>query len=259
MSIKKVFDKKGFVVVPKVLKKDQIDQIKDIAHKIFQKFSKKKSWDDLLFHQDIAKLRRKNPEKFSFLYNTLQSNIRLKSIAQNDLIINNIKKILKINEYNISHSICHMRIDSFFDEKNSYDWHQERSYYPMNERGNGIVVWIALTDIDESIGPLHALQESHHEGFRDSKKNKKIKNYSTQYLIKESLLNKYKNKVVKFCINEGDAIFMNMNTFHKSGKNYSNRFRLSIVSRYHDNSKNDFRAFYDMGNYLYSKIKKSDL
>ena len=40
-----------------------------------------------------------------------------------------------------------MRIDSFIDQRNSYDWHQERSYYPMNEDGNGIVVWIALSKI----------------------------------------------------------------------------------------------------------------
>ena len=46
-----------------------------------------------------------------------------------------------------------------------------------------------------------------------------------------------------------------MNSFHRSGKNMSNKFRLSFVARYHDNSKDDFRPFYDTGNYNYSKMK----
>jgi ectoine hydroxylase-related dioxygenase (phytanoyl-CoA dioxygenase family) len=87
----------------------------------------------------------------------------------------------------------------------------------MNEDGNGVVVWIALKDINKKIGPSHALSESHREGFMHSKKLR-IKNYSTQYPIKDNLLSKYQDKLEKFCINAGDKIFMNMNTFHKSGK-----------------------------------------
>jgi hypothetical protein len=58
---------------------------------------------------------------------------------------------------------------------------------------------------------------------------------------------------------QGDAIFMDMRTFHCSGFNTSENFRLSIVSRYHDNSKQDFRPFYGSGNYDFHKLKNSDL
>ena len=61
------------------------------------------------------------------------------------------------------------------------------------------------------------------------------------------LIDKYKKGRYKACN------FMNMHTFHKSGKNYSNKFRLIVA---HDNSKGDFRPFYDTGKYNYSKIKK---
>ena len=256
MNIRDKFLKFGYVIVPKVYDTLETNSIKDIAAKIFS--GSRKNWNSKVFNKKIAILRKKNPEKFSYLYNTLQSNILLKKLASNRNVINNIKKILNIDESNISHSICHMRIDSFVDDRNSYDWHQERSYYPQNEDGNGIVVWIALMDIKKNLGPLHALKGSHHEGFVKSKKIKK-KNYSTQHKISDTLIEKYKDKLKVFELNEGDAIFMNMNTFHRSGKNNSKKFRLSIVSRYHDNSKYDFRPFYDTGNYFYSKMKNSDL
>ena len=99
----------------------------------------------------------------------------------------------------------------------------------MNEDGNGIVVWIALSKISNSIGPLHALKGSHKEGFINPSTIKK-KNHSTQHKIPKQIIDKYKSNLKVFNLNPGDAIFMNMNTFHKSGKNKSNKFRLSIVT-----------------------------
>jgi len=258
VNIKNKFVKDGYVVVPKVLNTKEINYIKKISSKIFGKFyKKKKNWDSLSFNRYLAQIRKKTPENFSYFYNTLQSNINLKKIASNKKVINNIKNILKIDDSNVSHSICNMRIDSFIDQRNSYDWHQERSYYPMNEDGNGIFVWIALSKISNNIGPLHALRGSHKEGFVIPSTSKK-KNHSIQHKIPNQIIDKYKSNVEVFNINAGDAIFMHMNTFHKSGKNKSNKFRLSIVARYHDNSKDDFRPFFDTGNYFYSRIKNSE-
>ncbi len=259
MSIKNKFKRDGYVVVNKVLSKVDVAKLKNISSKILGKFYKKKaSWNCKHFNKYLFDIRNKNPEAFSFLYNTLQSNIFLKKIASNDVILKNINYLLKIKDNNISHSICHMRVDSFGDDRNTYDWHQERSYYPQNEDGNGIVVWIALQDIKKKLGPLNALKGSHKAGFVKYKTFKK-KNFSTQKKIPVKIIDKYKKGLVEFNIKAGSAIFMNMHTFHKSGKNYSNKFRLSIVARYHDNSKGDFRPFYDTGKYNYSKIKNSDL
>ena len=243
MNLKNKFQRNGYVVVPNVLNINDIRLIKDISSKIFgRKYKNSARWSSVDFNKYLAKLRKKNPKNFSYLYNTLQSNINLKKIASNKKITTTIEKILGIKEHNISHSICTMRIDSFIDERNSYGWHQERSYYPMNEDGNGVFIWIALMDISKELGPLHIMKESHKEGFIKPITTKK-NNSSTQHLIPKKIINKYQNNLETFEIKKGDAIFVNMNSFHRSGKNISNKFRLSIVARYHDNSKDDFRPF----------------
>ena len=60
-------------------------------------------------------------------------------------------------------------------------------------------------------------------------------------------------------MNPGDAFFMSMNTFHRSGKNLSKVFRLSVIARYHDTTKDDFRAYADLGKYRYHKITNKEL
>ena len=55
-------------------------------------------------------------------------------------------------------------------------------------------------------------------------------------------LNKYKKSVKSIRIKAGDAIFCNMNTFHKSGKNISGLFRVSFISRFHDSQSDDFNS-----------------
>jgi ectoine hydroxylase-related dioxygenase (phytanoyl-CoA dioxygenase family) len=265
-KLRNSFLSNGYVIVKKILSKDDINLVKSFSAEILSDFSKYtemkslnyKCWNDPEFTKKIMKFRKNYREFFSFFYDTVQSNIILKRICSKSSIVKNIKKILDISVNKISHSIAILRMDGPDDPRNIYDWHQERSYYPMNEDGNGIVVWIPLVNIEEKIGPLQAAIGSHKEGFLEPKIFKK-KGFSTQKKVPSQYIKKYQNKLISIKLNAGDAIFMHMNTFHRSGKNLSNLFRLSIVSRYHDVSKKDFRPFADLGNYKYHNLNFSKI
>ena len=202
--------------------------------------------------------RKKNPKIFSYYYDLVQSNIILKKITTNNKILNNISKLLKISINSISHSNVMVRMDGPEDSRNTYDWHQERSYYQINNKYGGIFVWIALVDINEKIGPLELIPSSHKYGFiKPIPKKKKLG--SLQNKVPINYIKENKDNIVSVKIKAGDAIFCDMNTFHKSGLNKSGLFRLSLISRFHDSNSDDFRSYSDPGNYNYHLLKKTDI
>ena len=194
--------------------------------------------------------RKKYPKLFSYYYDLIQTNITLKKITTKEIILKNVSKLMKIDINSVSHSNAMIRLDGPSDDKNTYDWHQERSYYKMNSKSGGIFVWIALVDMVQEVGPLEICTGSHKSGFIKPKVSKK-KNGSLQNIVSTFYLNKYKKKVKSIKMNAGDAIFCNMNTFHKSGKNISGLFRMSFISRFHDSHADDFNSYSDPGNYNY--------
>jgi hypothetical protein len=265
-KLQKRFLSEGYVVIKNVLNYNDLILAKTFISEILNDFKKYtkiesvsyKSWGDKKFTKKLMTFRKNHRELFSFFYDTVQSNIILKRISSKNNIVRNIKNILNISSNKISYSNSILRMDGPDDPRNIYDWHQERSYYPMNEDGNGIVVWIPIVNISKKIGPLQAAIGSHKEGFLEPKIIKK-KGFSTQKKVPSKFIEKYKSKIKSIKLNAGDAIFMHMNTFHRSGKNLSDLFRLSIVSRYHDVSKKDFRAFADLGNYKFHSFTLSSI
>jgi ectoine hydroxylase-related dioxygenase (phytanoyl-CoA dioxygenase family) len=201
-QLKNFYLHNGYVVVKKVLTKEEINIVKKFSSEIlsdFQKFTKikflnYKSWSSTKFTKKMMTFRKNYREVFSFFYDTVQANIYLKKIASKNTIIKNIERILDLSEKRISHSNAILRMDGPEDSRNTYDWHQERSYYPMNAEGNGIVVWIALVNINEKIGPLQAAIGSHKEGFLEPKIIKK-KNFSTQKKVPRRFIKKFQNRI----------------------------------------------------------------
>ena len=260
-----IYKKNGFVIVKNVLSKNDINSILKMITYNLNFFKKKntkkfelKSWSNKKFTNKLMNFRNKNPKLFSYFYDLVQSNIILKKITTNDKIIKNISKLLKINVNSISHSNVMVRMDGPEDVRNTYGWHQERSYYLINNKDGGIFVWIALIDMVEDVGPLELIVSSHRYGYIKPKVHKK-KLGSIQNNIPLKYINKNRKKIISAKIKAGDAIFCNMNTFHKSGSNKSGLFRLSLISRFHDSKADDFKSYSDPGNYRFHSYNKLDI
>ena len=57
-------------------------------------------------------------------------------------------------------------MDAPLDTRNALRWHQERSFFLMNDDGlRGIVAWVPLTDVPPELGPLWVCPRSHTAGF----------------------------------------------------------------------------------------------
>jgi ectoine hydroxylase-related dioxygenase (phytanoyl-CoA dioxygenase family) len=266
MSLKK-FNKNGFIIKKNVLSKKDINLLVKMISFNLNRFKKKTltnvnilSWKNKTFTRKIMFFRKQYPKLFSYYYDLIQTNVTLKKITSKEIILKNVAKLMKIDINSVSHSNSMIRLDGPSDDKNIYGWHQERSYYKMNNRSGGIFVWIALVDMTKEIGPLEVCSGSHKSGFIKPNVKRK-KNGSLQNILPAFYLNKYKKSVKSIRIKAGDAIFCNMNTFHKSGKNISGLFRMSFISRFHDSHSDDFNSYSDPGNYNYHpynnlKLKK---
>lgn len=94
---------------------------------------------------------------------------------------------------------------------------------------NGITCWIPLQDVDEDLGPLEVVPNSHtlgpleHEG------------------VPPLLINKSGFDYVSVPMNIGDALFFHTMLIHRSGNNVTeDRIRISLHLRYNDANEPSF-------------------
>lgn len=244
------YKKNGFVIIRKFVSKKKIEILKNILANIFKNrisfynlnnFNKLKlDWNSKLFNQEIYSIRNNHPEIFSKVYNDIKNNSHLIEILNEKKIINTASFLLNTKPKYVWNGEYMMRMDSPNDKRNNLGWHQELYYYKKQTLNgdNGIIVWIAVSNIiNEHNGAVQVCKSSHKEGAVSTHPkiakvavNKKFK--SITYSVPKKFIKKYKPISIKMKI--GDIIFMNMKTFHRSGKNSSKFFRLSTVSRLFD-------------------------
>jgi ectoine hydroxylase-related dioxygenase (phytanoyl-CoA dioxygenase family) len=240
-----IFENSGYIILKKIIKKKKIHQIQKTIFnraKIYLNNKSFKSFNDINFHKDLIKLKKKNPKRFGSFYDSIQKSLEIYSIASDDRLISQVSSITKLNKENLSISGENIRIDVPNDKKHSLDWHQDRSYYFQNRDGNkGLVLWIPLINITKKIGPLKACAKSQKLGFISNYQIKRSnKQSSTQRIVS---FDEKSFEVLSLRVNCGDAILLNKNTIHASGKNISNLIRFSLQIRVHDLMDPDYLSF----------------
>ncbi len=241
-----IFENNGYIILKKIISKKKISQIQKVIFnrsKFYLNNNKGfKSFNDINFHKDLIKLKIKNPKRFGSFYDSIQKSLEIYSIMTDEKLISEISSITKLKKENLSINGENIRIDLPNDKLHSLNWHQDRSYYFQNRDGNkGLVLWIPLINITKKIGPLKACAKSHKLGFI-SNYRKKISNRqsSIQRIVS---FNEKNFKVLNLNVNCGDAILLNKNTIHASGKNISNLIRFSLQIRVHDLMDPDYLSF----------------
>ena len=124
-----------------------------------------------------------------------------------------------------------LRIDYPNDVKYSTPLHQD--YHTQIGSVNGIVIWIPITDVTLDMGPLIFYPSSDKIGIQ---KIIKVENgnLSTdlQLDIESNVLKKFPSMQPE--VKAGTAVVINYLLLHKSGQNFSNKCRWSILSRWFD-------------------------
>ena len=190
-------------------------------------------------HIKITKLRKSQPKKFSHFYDSLQECNALNKIFINKKLENLVSYLINTKTFGLSISGKMLRMDSYFDNKSSYDWHQDYPYYLQNKSpSNGCVVFLPLQNIQIKNGALEIIKSSQKNNISRHYVEKKTK----RLLIKND--KKMQNKKTTFLeYNIGDVAIMHLGLIHRSGKNNSSKFRLTAGVRYHNTLSKDFNPF----------------
>jgi ectoine hydroxylase-related dioxygenase (phytanoyl-CoA dioxygenase family) len=241
-----IFESNGYIILKNIILKKKISQIQKVIFnraKIYLNNNKSfKSFNDINFHKHLIKLKIKNPKRFGSFYDSIQKSLEIYSIMTDEKLISEVSSITKLKKENLSINGENIRIDIPNDKLHSLNWHQDRSYYFQNRDGNkGLVLWIPLINITKKIGPLKACAKSHKLGFVSNyQKKTSNRQSSTQRIVS---FDEKKFKVLSLKVNCGDAILLNKNTIHASGKNISNLIRFSLQIRVHDLMDPDYLSF----------------
>ena len=250
------YNKLGYVVKKNLLNQYAIKEILENISKNLRKVMKFKTKGSL--HKDLIFLRKNNQEKFGLLFDTIQTNVKNYSILTDKKIIKLCKTILKEKSNSINLTDVSLRLDPPHDQKNSLGWHQDSSYFRQNDNCfDSLVLWTPLIDLNSKTSGIEFLEKSFSMGNLKvpRQKSSSNKNASKQRLIPNKKLEEF--KMIK-CdqLNKGDAIIMNMDMAHRSGYNCSNKFRISLIGRFHKTLVKSFNSGLNIYKYSNKSLNK---
>ncbi len=234
----------GFLVLKNILRTAEKKKIVKAFYRVVSKYLKiSKNSANLNFsntslHKKLMDLRKKNPLKFSEMYNELALNSSIRSIFYSEKFISMFSKILNTEKEFIFINGFMLRLDGPLDKRNVEDWHWDGSYYEQTHPlDSGAACWLPLTNNSFENGTVRFIPDSH-----KSKVNiKKLKFARKSKLASSTIvipISEEEKKLIKDVnASFGDAGIFHMHLKHKSGVNISKKFRLTLICRFHDTSK----------------------
>ena len=251
---KKFYSKEGYLVLKKTFDKKTISQIQSIILENLRFHLKNKKIKKNEIHKHLINFRKLDKKKFGIFFDSLQTIGLGYNLLLDKKILKIITKIINAKHSCITFTDLSLRLDPPHDERNSLGWHQDSSYFRQSSKGkNGTVLWIPLQKTSFNMGPLEILKNSHKLGALNIKKKKITdKLNSAKRNIDEKYFKNYKN-IVKRELNIGDGLITNLDLIHRSGRNQSNKFRISLIGRYHNMLMKDFNS--GLNRYMYSSKK----
>ena len=261
--------KNGYIVVKNILERSDFKNLENSVTTNAIKYIKKKikinSLDNLIFNNELIKLRKKNKKKFAHFYDTLQNSAALYQLWTNNKILKIIEKLMECKSTLICAADFQLRMDSPIDARNTLKWHQDSAYFKQNNSGyNALSCWAPLINLTYNMGPLEFLEKSHKLGCLKSTNKrhdtaKILSPYTGKFETEQRELPKkitQEFKLKKFELELGDMLFLNFDTIHRSGINCSKIFRMSTLCRYHKMTSNDFNPGLTLYRYSDKKLNK---
>jgi hypothetical protein len=244
-----IWRRDGFVSCANLLSESEIDLLFRVIWKHYcgvtgATYGKQSQqfWKDQEFHQTLIELRSKEPKRFGQIYDRIQTNSVVQSIALKQTITEVAARLLSDDAMCLSASGVTFRIDPPHDVRNALNWHQDQSYMPVNRNGlHGLVFWIPLQDTNHENGAIRVRVSSHTQGHINVPLGESGAGSSEQYAVPLTQMADYDD--VQVGAKAGDAVVMPMNLVHASGHNGSDRIRFTLLVRFHRSLVPDFLPF----------------
>ncbi|MBB6005303.1 phytanoyl-CoA dioxygenase family protein [Arcicella rosea] len=233
------FKETGYQIVRGLFAVEEIDKIREDAKQIFVNQMKYLNYPvdtiqtEIDFNKLLFKLFEEHPDRLMACGKHIQHLISLHKLSLDDRLIDNLKK-LGIEFPNV----C-TRPVMFFNarklaKKQVYwktDAHQD--WRSMQGSLNSIVIWVALADIDISLGALEVMPNSHKLGLQATKMVDSFGVIPDEVLAQQ--------QIVQVEVKKGDALFFSSFLIHQSGNNSTeDGIRWSCHFRYNDLSEQAF-------------------
>jgi phytanoyl-CoA hydroxylase len=239
MIDKNTYKQTGFQLVKGLFNPEEIDLVKNDAQEIFLnqlsflKYPTNEIQSESDFNNLLFRLFEEHPDRLVASGKHIQHLISLHRLALDERIVSIVKE-LGVQFPNI----C-TRPVMFFNAKKlakkqvywKMDPHQD--WRSMQGSINSVVAWVALTDINISLGALEIIPESHKLGLQAKEM---VDSFG---LIPADLLENYKFTPIE--VSKGDVLFFSSFLIHQSGNNSTeDGVRWSCHFRYNDMNENEF-------------------
>lgn len=214
---KRIFDEKGFIIIKNLIKKNDLNKIKKKINNIFNlKY-------DTKIHPDKIKWRNsdKNKKIIRSQCNLWKSDLSIAKIAMS-------KKIGEVAAGLMQWNGTRLNQDSLIwvlPKTGGVSYHQDNPYQDWHTPGKIITAWAPLDDTSENGATLEYAVGSHKWG-----NGKRLKSFFSKN-HKKIFLSKFKRKKIifeKIILKKGDVAFHHGDIWHGSGKNNSNKQRISL-------------------------------
>jgi hypothetical protein len=212
----------------------------------------KNSFDDLSLGQKSV------DELYQYLWETNPDHARMSLTLGRDLpsfmhLITSPKlraimtTVLASDNLIMPYDWCLFRVDGPATSVSHFDWHQDYPYNVISK--TAATFWIPLTNIDEDMGPVHYVPNSHRDLWPVSSKVEIKQNNPNRLPIKDlARLSTIweKSAISTGALNRGDLVIFNSLLVHRSGINQSDKYRWIMNGRYADASDPELtaRGFY---------------
>jgi hypothetical protein len=242
------FQQLGYGLLKSLVAPEDIDTLRRLIYQLFCKLapeaagnlSGSEPWNIPEFDLELIALRKRDPALFGLLYDCTQNSPLLQRMVTSPQIQEQVAVILKTDPESLACSGIMLRMDCPQDKRNALRWHQDHTYYPQNKDGSlGLVLTIALQDIDVNMGALKVRVGSHVKGLVEAEvEDNPDYNMSLQRVVPAKEVELFDE--VDAVLEKGDGIAIHMDMFHRSGDNNSNQIRFSALCRFHSLMEADY-------------------
>lgn len=252
IEIKKSIHQNGFVHLPSYLKESKsldnvLKKVREISELRLSNYSDKK-YDTNNFSLDelLMKLLEIDEKNLSFINDVMNAHQSVLDLFSDKKIINLVDQILPNKNSFICVNNQRFRMQSpGRDDVTNLPWHQDSHYNTMSSGENSIAVWVSLSDINNTMGPVVFKEGSNKIGSIERTKFVKP-NGNTVYTIEEEYINDKSYKEVSIPSKKGDIILIHMDVLHVSGKNKASLLsKISAQARFHQAASENFLTKYD--------------
>jgi ectoine hydroxylase-related dioxygenase (phytanoyl-CoA dioxygenase family) len=234
---REAYARDGYVVVAGLYDRNDGERVRRLAFRSALRFvpslaaavNEAEPWRSEAFEQAVRRMYANDKDTFKAFQDMLQNAALLHELAGAPRTLRAIASLLDEDSDGLALSGVQLRVDVPNDPHNLHAFHQERAYYAQNTDGaRGLVMSIAVQDTPAVQGALRVCPGSHRGGFipHDAPQGA-----GGQQNLPAHALEGY--AVASTDYEQGEALFVNMNTFHQAGRNLSERVRYTVLCRYH--------------------------